>query len=207
MIALSDSISVTGCPRAGLGANWNMGNENSQEIDTQGQLDTTVSSSNRRRSASSALEFRSRITPESYLDSCSQDVIQPHPPPPTQNSDIDPQQPSSSISSRVQGTSSQGDTATFRGMNYHASREATDGKVCLHTHHHHYWIISDSAQLQQAIPKLRSSRERVPFRAANEKIRLDGHMDSWPSEGDVEVLAESRRPSSCDTSHRYFIEG
>lgn len=200
MIAPSELLSVPGSSRVRRDLSWNVRNESAQEVHPRGQADSTGSSSTRRRSVSSVLDFRSRTTPGSYLDSSSQGVNQLYPTPPTQSSGPGPQRPFPSISSH-------GDTATVRGQDHRASTEATDGKVCLHTHHHHYWIISDSAQLQQAIPRLRSSRERVPLRTADENSRLDGHMDSWPSEDEIEALAGSQRPPSCDTNHRYFIEG
>ncbi|KAF3767710.1 hypothetical protein M406DRAFT_69831 [Cryphonectria parasitica EP155] len=116
--------------------------------------------------------------------------------------------PSSSVSPRggPASTSQSNGVTTFRGKQYHEPKNGSDGKICLHTHHHHYWIISGSDPLQQAIPRLRSSRERVPLQKADQSSRFDGQMDSWPSEGEVEALAKTRRPPSRDTNRRYFID-
>lgn len=93
------------------------------------------------------------------------------------------------------------------GAAYHKARGVPDGKVCLHTHHHHYWILSDSIALQ-AIPKqLRSSRERVPLQKADGNTRRVGGPAGFPDEGDVEHLAELGRPPSRNTNQRYFIDG
>lgn len=172
--------------------------------------DGTKSSTSRQRSASSALDFRSSSTPETFLEL-------PGPPPNSTRgglftqrsklgSSLAPKRPlgssktASSISTRP---SDQSATATFKGKSYGTSREAADGKICLHTHHHHYWIISDSVKL----PKLRSSRERMPLQQAEETSRFDGTMDLWPSEGKVEMMVEAARPLSQNTNQRYLIKG
>lgn len=98
-------------------------------------------------------------------------------------------------------------TARGTGAVYRKAKDVTDGKVCLHTHHHHYWILSDSIALQ-AIPKqLRSSRKRKPLHNADGHTRQAGNIAGFPEEGDMEGLAESRRPLSRNTNHRYFING
>lgn len=98
-------------------------------------------------------------------------------------------------------------TAKGTGSSYHRARGAPDGKVCLHTHHHHYWILSDSVALQGIPKQLRSSRERVPLQKADGNTRRLGTLAGFPGEGDVEDLAESRRPPSRNTNRRYFIDG
>lgn len=152
------------------------------------------SSSSRQRSVSSALDFRmSPTTTESCLEL------------PTRVAGLDSRQPSSSKSSHDRRRET--DTATLRGKHRRVSNLDKDGKICLHTHHHHYWIVSDTARKHEAIPNLRSSRERIPVQQAGVKNGFDGHMDFWPSEGRIEALAEYHRPQSRNTTDRYFIEG
>lgn len=65
--------------------------------------------------------------------------------------------------------------------------------------------MSDSVEL----PKLRSSRERMPIQQAEDeesKSRFDGTMDAWPDEGDIEAMVEAERPPSRNTNQRYLIE-
>lgn len=94
------------------------------------------------------------------------------------------------------------DETIMSRSSYKEARKNSSGKICLHTHHHHYWILSDSVALQ-SMPNLRSSRERVPLQKAGENRRLA----PFPDESDVEGLAESRRPPSRNTNRRYFING
>lgn len=93
------------------------------------------------------------------------------------------------------------------GAAYSQAGGAPDGKMCLHTHHHHYWILSDSLALRSIPNKLRSSRERVPLQKADENTGRAGHLAGFPDEGDMEHWAESRRPPSRSTNHRYLIDG
>lgn len=172
----------------------------------------------RERSHSSALDIGSWTTPDLYLGAShapqnsrvgGPTSQQPKPLDrgvPSQSLDSHPTW-SSSVSNRAQPGSDRSMKATFKGNEYHGARTTSEGKICLHTHHHHYWIMSDSAPLEKAIPRLRSSRDRMPLQPADESGRFDGQMDSWPSESEVEALAASQRPPSRDTNHRYFIEG
>lgn len=205
MITPSDSISAGGPSLSRpplVNSRCSEQSESAQGSHPQRRPSQAGPSTSRQQSGSSVLGFGSSATPESCLDYRSAQQKSdagglPCRPPPTVTS-INARRPSSSASSR--------DHATFKGKTYCASREATNGRICLHTHHHHYWVISNSTQLQQAMPQLRSSRERMSIQQTYANSRFDGHMDAWPSEGDIEVLAESRRPPSRDTSHRYVIK-
>lgn len=168
--------------------------------------DASRLTTSRPRSASSALDFRSRATPETHLDfstggapgtsNCSTGSVKP---PRSKGQSL-----ASSRDSQQRGRTG---NHTPQGEKSLAPREVADGKVCLHTHHHHYWIISDSTLLPQKSPGLRSSKERRPIQQANKNSRFDGTMDSWPSEGEVEALAEVQRPPSANTNQRYLIAG
>ena len=86
-------------------------------------------------------------------------------------------------------------------------------RVCVHTHHHHYWIRSQSAE-----PRLR----RTGRAAGHERRSSDSHVDGtstrvrpagpqrqgeyrvFPAEDGAEALAE-RRPASRNTHDRYFV--
>lgn len=213
MIAPSDSISVAGPSQARpprVSSSWDGQGKSLQGSHPQRRPSQIGPSTSRQRSGSSALDFRSSTTPESYLDfpgtqqSSKRGGLPRSPPPRATNSNA--LRPSSSASSRDHRGQSQCDKATFKGKTYCGSREATNGKICLHTHHHHYWVISDSTPLQQAMQGLQSSRGRMSLQQAAANSRFDGQMDSWPSEGDVEVLAESQRPPSRNTNHRYLIK-
>lgn len=175
------------------------------------------SKASRQRSASSALDFRSRATPETHLDFLKDRTSS------TSNSftgtansprymDVVKQRDhtskgQSSTSSRDSQQRGRTVHHTSRSEKYLAPRAVADGKVCLHTHHHHYWIVSDPNLLPQKDPGLRSSKDRRPVQQANKNSRFDGTMDSWPSEGEVEALAELQRPRSSNTNQRYFIAG
>ncbi|KAI3402156.1 hypothetical protein diail_85 [Diaporthe ilicicola] len=172
----------------------------------------------RKRSASSALEFRSRSTPESDLDP-SQPVSMTYGYYTDQQGSkrsgshgrtgrrsdskaSESRGSSSALQSRNTGRKAGSGGNIMGGSSYNEARENTSGKICLHTHHHHYWILSDSVALQ-SMPNLRSSRERAPLQKADENRRLA----PFPDESDVEGLAESRRPPSRNTNRRYFIDG
>lgn len=159
----------------------------------QRRQDARYSSSSRQRSTSSALDFRMRPTTESCLER------------PTRVAGLDSRRPRSSNSSHDRHRET--DTATLRGKHRRASNPDKDGKICLHTHHHHYWIVPNTAREHEAIPNLRSSRERILVQQAGVNNGFDGHMDFWPSEGRIEALAEYHRPHSRNTTDRYFIEG
>lgn len=110
---------------------------------------------------------------------------------------------SSALQRRDDGRNVGGDGITIGGSSYNeAQKKVGGGKICLHTHHHHYWILSDSVALQ-SMPNLRSSRQRAPLQKADENRRLA----AFPDESDVEDLAEARRPPSRNTNRRYFIDG
>lgn len=175
------------------------------------------SSTSRLGSASSAFDFRPSSTPDSYLHlpapppnstrgRPSIQRIKPMPPLPPKRP-LDSRRASSCVPSWKSGRSSLDDTATCRGKNFRRARETADGKVCLHTHHHHYWIMSEPARMQQVIPKLRSSKKRAELQQTDENSRFDSTMSSWPSEGRVEALAEAGRPPSRNTNQRYLVKG
>lgn len=178
---------------------------------------STRSFTPRQRSESSALDFRSRSTPDTYLEL-------PTPPPnskrgrlATQSTGpksswqperpLDPRRASSCVPSWTSRRSSLDDTATFRGKKYRPATETADSKICLHTHHHHYWIVSEPDRMQHIAPKLRFSKKRVAIRQIDENSGFDRTMRSWPSEGRVEVLAEAGRPPSRNTNQRYLVAG
>lgn len=191
--------------------------DNPQGHLTQRRSSEDASSKSQRCLASSALEFRPRCTPDSYLQFA--------PPPPTSSRGrpamqrtrpvptsplkrpFNPRRASSCVPSWTSRRSSLDVTATFRGQNYRPARETADGKICLHTHHHHYWIMSDPARMQQSTPQLRSAKKRVKLQQTDENSRADGTLSSWPSEGGVEGLAEAGRPASRNTNQRYLVEG
>lgn len=173
----------------------------------------------RQRSASSALDFRSRSTPESDLDPSKPGSItyeyytdqqaskksEPHRRGArlTDSRTSESRTSSSALQRRDAGGDVGGDGITVGGSSYKEARKnAGGGKICLHTHHHHYWILSDSVALQ-SMPNLRSSRKRAPLQQADENCRLA----AFPDESDVEGLAEARRPPSRNTNRRYFIDG
>lgn len=173
----------------------------------------------RQRSASSALEFRSRSTPESdldptrpgsltyeyYTDQQGSKRSEPHSH--TARS-IDPRASethtsSSALQPRDSGRNIGGDGVAIGESTYNQARKnGGGGKICLHTHHHHYWILSDSVALE-SMPNLRSSRQRAPVQKADKNRRLA----VFPDESDVEGMAEARRPPSRNTNRRYFIDG
>lgn len=172
----------------------------------------------RQRSASSALEFRSRFTPESDLDPFEPDFMtyeyytdlkgskrsEPHG---RAARPVDPRTSGSRTSSSARQHRDTGrkpgvDGTTIGESSYNEARKNTSGKTCLHTHHHHYWILSDYAALQ-SMPNLRSSRQRVPLQRAD-KNRM---LAAFPDESDLEGLAEVRRPPSRNTNRRYLIDG
>lgn len=208
MIFPSDSISVvdgaspsetTGCFS---GSGGNKRSKSSHESHMKERPERTNSSTSRYQSAASEFDTRSSRTPESFL-------WLPNPPP-----NITPDGPSTppknrpglfkrALSSSKTDSSLSTDAVTFKGKDYRASREASDGKVCLHTHHHHYWVVSGSVKL----PQLRSSKERMPIQDADDNSRFNGTMESWPSEGSVEAMVEAVRPPSRNTNQRYLIEG
>ncbi|KAK2613764.1 hypothetical protein N8I77_000654 [Diaporthe amygdali] len=172
----------------------------------------------RQRSASSALNIRSRSTPESdldpskpgsmtygyYTDQQGSQKSEPRGQPPRSSDSraSESRTSSSALENRKSRRKTRSCGITIGGSSYNEARKNTSGKMCLHTHHHHYWILSDSVALQ-SMPNLRSSRERVPLQKADENRRLA----AFPDESDVEGLAEARRPPSRNTNRRYFIEG
>lgn len=109
---------------------------------------------------------------------------------------------SSALQRRDAGRNISVDGITVGNSTYDEARKKGGGKICLHTHHHHYWILSDSVALQ-SMPNLRSSRHRPPLQKTDENHRLAG----FPDESDVEGMAEARRPPSRNTNRRYFIDG
>lgn len=164
----------------------------------------------RQRSASSALEFRSASTPESYLNAPSTATQSKASRQTSLDSRRSRRSSSSAPAKRDGHRTSRGDSVTARsaGAMFHRERGIPDGKICLHTHHHHYWILSDSLALKAMPKQLRSSRERVPLRRAGEDNRQRaGDLAMFPDESDMENLAESRRPPSRNTNHRYCIDG
>lgn len=210
-ITPSDSISVAGASRSwirsqGTTPRSSRRSEDQREERSQWRTGRARPTTARNRSASSALGFRSASTPESYLDfpktgPFSRTSRQPS---------LDSGQTSSSAPAKRESPRIvRSDGVTFQGAGavYRKAKDIADGRVCLHTHHHHYWILSDSIALQ-AIPKqLRSSRERMPLQKADGNTRRAGNLAGFPDEGDMEDLAESRQAPSRNTNRRYFIDG
>lgn len=220
----SDSISVDGACASSSETteaeslvrsrlNKHVRGESSPGHHTKGQSQRSKSSTSRYLSASSALEHRSNSTPESFLQMSSPS---PNSTPrggrtpvhenrfgllPASQTALSSTRTTPTLSTQTSDQTTTA-TATFEGKNYRPSRDTTDGKVCLHTHHHHYWIMSGS------VPKLRSSRERMPLQQAEESSssKFDGTMDAWPDESDVEAMVEAERPPSRDTNRRYLVE-
>lgn len=193
--------------------------EESRDLPYRRRPDESRTVTSRQRSASSALEFRSRSTPESDLDPSKPDsltyeyytdqrgskksVPHGHASRPTDSRTSELGTSSSALARRDDGRNVGGDGITIGDSSYNEARKNTgSGKTCLHTHHHHYWILSDSVALQ-SMPNLRSSRQREPLHKADENRRLA----AFPDESDVEGLAEARRPPSRNTNRRYFIDG
>lgn len=185
----------------------------------RGRPDESRRATGRERSASSALEFRSRSTPESDLDPSKPDSVtneyytdylgskksepRGRAVRATDSRTSGSRASSSALQHRGAGRNVGGDGFTIGGSSYKEARKNTSGgKICLHTHHHHYWILSDSVALQ-SMPNLRSSRQRAPLQQADENRRLA----AFPDESDVEGMAEARRPPSRNTNRRYFIDG
>lgn len=192
-----DSISVASARRVrpsshGHGSSSIRRSDNSQGHHQQRRSDGTGSPTGRQRSGFSAIDVRPKSTPHAFL----------HSPSPTPNSirgeqatqrarpgpsllrkrPLNRRQASfckTDLMSRIFGLD---ETATLKGKPHCPSREPSDGKICLHTHHHHYWVMSDSAQMQQAIPRLRSSKKRMALQQAHENSKYDGTMDSWPTQ-------------------------
>lgn len=184
-----------------------------------GRPDGSATTSGRQRSTSSALEFRSRSTPESDLDpsapgSMTYEYYTDH-----QNSKksglrgraaraadsntSETRSSSSALQRRDARSNVSGDNFSVGKSSYNqAGKKGGGGKVCLHTHHHHYWILSDSVALQ-SMPNLRSSRQRPPL----QKAENNRGLAAFPDESDVEGMAEARRPPSRNTNRRYFIDG
>lgn len=222
IVVPSDSISVADAPRllqehVDSKTDMSSRSKRHQGPESQQRRGTSSSTTSRQRSVSSALDFRSRATPETHLDvpksrACSTGKSSNGISRPSQVMHVtrqteqtsnaqfslpsDDSQPGRRISSR-----------TFKGEKHHASRADADSKVCLHTHHHHYWIVSDPTLLQKTAPELRSSKDRKPLQQVVENHRFKGTINSWPSEGEIETLAESQRPPSETTNQRYFIAG
>lgn len=179
----------------------------------------STTTSGRQRSASSALEFRSRSTPESdldpsapgsmtyeyYTDQQSSKKGEPHgrAARAADSKTSETRFSSSALQRRDAGSYVSSDEVPVTKSSYNqAGKRGGGGKICLHTHHHHYWILSDSVALQ-SIPNLRSSRQRPPLQRAGNNSRLA----TFPDESDVEGMAEARRPPSRNTNRRYFIDG
>lgn len=195
----SDSISAAGALHTRANSCDHGSNSNRQS--------SARPSTTRQRSVSSALDFRSRSTPDSYLELPNNLLNNTQERLATQERRLDPRRASSCVPSWASRRSSLDDTATFRGRKYRPAKETVDSKICLHTHHHHYWVMSGPGQMQHIVPKLRSSKKRVGIRQTDENSRFDGIMGSWPSESRVEVLAEARCLPSRDTNQRYLVEG
>jgi hypothetical protein len=115
---------------------------------------------------------------------------------------LESRSPSSALRRRVPGSNTSVDGTTAGKRTYTEAEKKGGDKICLHTHHHHYWILSDSVALQ-SMPHVRSSRQRPPLQKTDKYHRLAG----FPDEGDVEGMAEARRPPSRNTNRRYFIDG
>lgn len=220
-IAPSDSVSVAGAVRAraescdtrpGRGRRP----EDSRDLPSRRRPHGSGTVTSRQRSGSSALDFRSRSTPESdldpsnityeyYTDQQASKKSEPHRRAvrSTDSRTSESRTSSSALQRQDAGGDVGGDGITIGGNSYNEARKnAGGGKICLHTHHHHYWILSDSVALQ-SMPNLRSSRKRAPLQQADENCRLA----AFPDESDVEGLAEARRPPSRNTNCRYFIDG
>lgn len=222
VISPSDSISVAVAsrPRQEVsGSGTVMSSRSKRPVDGKvyPRQEASRSVANRQISTSSALNFRSRATPETHLDfsedqaSSMNNSLAGTAKPPRSMDVVKQKDPTakrqSSASSRDSQQRGQTGNHTDRSKKSLAPRSVADGKVCLHTHHHHYWIVSDPNLLPQKDPALRSSKDRRPVQQANKNSRFDGTMDSWPSEGEVEALAELQRPQSSNTNQRYFIAG
>ncbi|KAK7704920.1 hypothetical protein SLS64_008268 [Diaporthe eres] len=144
------------------------------------------------------------LTYEYYTDQRSSKEREPHrrAARPSDSRTSESRSSSSALQRRDAGKNVGGDGITIGESSYNEARKNTGGKICLHTHHHHYWILSDSVALQ-SMPNLRSSRQRPPLQKTDENRRLA----AFPDESDVEGLAEARRPPSRNTNRRYFIDG
>lgn len=211
-IAPSDSVSAVGALKARAGPRHVPPGRDRRP-------DRSATTTSRQRSTSSALEFRSRSTPESdldpfapgsmtyeyYTDQQSSKKIKPHG---RAARAVDPKASetcsSSSALQRRDAGSDVGNEGIPVGKSSYRQAQQKGGsdKICLHTHHHHYWILSDSVALQ-SMPSLRSSRQRPPLQKAGENCRLA----AFPDESEVEGMAEARRPPSRNTNRRYFIDG
>lgn len=184
-IVPSDSVSNVAASRSYKGADaampsWGRGRQQSRSSLSQRQISGSASSATRQSSASKKhLLGCSRATPESHL--CW----------PEQNSQI----------------SRHKDAVEHRGSTHRTPECLPDSKICVHTHHHHYWIVSDSDDLQKATPRMRTLNERhglaQQVTAANGKF--DRTMATWPTEVEVEALTQAQRPPSADTTDRYLI--
>ena len=193
--------------------------EESRDPSSRRRHDGSATTTGRQRSASSALEFRSRSTPESDLDpsepgsmtyeyptdqqSNKKSELHGRAARPTDSRNSESRTSSSALQRRDAGRNVGGDGINVGISSSREARKNTGGdKICLHTHHHHYWILSDSLALQ-SVPNLRSSRKRAPLQEADKNRR----QAAFPDESDVEGLAEARRPPSRNTNRRYFIDG
>lgn len=207
-IAPSDSVSAVGGLKARAGSG-----------SSRRRPDGSATATGRRRSTSSALDFRSRCTPESDLDPSApgsmtyeyytdqqgskKSELHGRAARPTGSETLETRSSSSALQRRNAGSNVSGDGITIGKSSYKQARKNGGGdKICLHTHHHHYWILSDSVALQST-PNLRSSRQRPPLQKADNNCRLA----AFPDESDVEGMAEARRPPSRNTNRRYFIDG
>ncbi|KAG8166859.1 hypothetical protein KVR01_002548 [Diaporthe batatas] len=211
-IAPSDSVSAVGALKARAG--------NHGVPPGRGRRpDRSTTTSGRQRSTSSALDFRSRSTPESDLDPSAPGSMTYEYYTDQQTSrksglhggaasaadskTSEMRSSSSALQRRDAGSNISGDKMSPGKSTYNQDgKKGGGGKICLHTHHHHYWILSDSVALQ-SMPSLRSSGQRPPLQKAENKHRLA----AFPDESDVEGMAEARRPPSRNTNRRYFIDG
>lgn len=145
------------------------------------------------------------MTYEYYTDQRGSKKSEPHgrAARPTDSRISESRSSSSALERRGAGRNVGGDGITIGESSYNEARKNTgSGKICLHTHHHHYWILSDSVALE-SMPNLRSSRQRPLLQKTDENRRLA----AFPDESEVEGLAEARRPPSRNTNRRYFIDG
>lgn len=145
------------------------------------------------------------MTYEYYTDQRGSKKSEPHGrgARPTDSRTSESRTSSSALERRDAGRNVGGDGITIGESSYNEARKNTgSGKICLHTHHHHYWILSDSVALE-SMPNLRSSRQRPLLQKTDENRRLA----AFPDESEVEGLAEARRPPSRNTNRRYFIDG